>query len=400
MNSIEILVPELPESVSDATVINWKKKVGEKIKQDEVLVELETDKIVLEIPSSISGIVQSIHKKKGSIVFSKQLLCKISTFNKDKKTIKNIDKKNTKKIKNYVLHKNNQDDFPSPSIRRLILKHNLKSIDIQNTKSYKKLTAKNINHYVDLTKEKNKKTLEIQSKKENNRVSKRIPMSRLRQRISERLLEAKKNMAMLTTFNEVNMNPILKLRKKYGENFKNKHKVQLGFMSFFVKAVVEALKAFPNINSSIDATDIISYSYFDISIAISTSRGLITPVLRNADTLSIAKIEKCIKNFVIKVKENTLSVKELTGGNFTITNGGVFGSLLSTPIINPPQSAILGMHTIKDRAVVVDKKIKILPMMYLALSYDHCLIDGNDAVSFLMKIKEILENPIQIFLNI
>ncbi|MGL5695689.1 MAG: dihydrolipoyllysine-residue succinyltransferase, partial [Plesiomonas shigelloides] len=232
------------------------------------------------------------------------------------------------------------------------------------------------------------------------RSEKRVPMTRLRKRIAERLLEAKNTTAMLTTFNEVNMKPIMTLRKQYGEVFEKRHGVRLGFMSFYVKAVVEALKRFPEINASIDGDDIVYHNYFDLSMAVSTPRGLVTPVLRDCDTLSLADIEKSIKVLAEKGRDGKLTVDDLTGGNFTITNGGVFGSLMSTPIINPPQSAILGMHAIKDRPMAVDGKVEILPMMYLALSYDHRLIDGRESVSFLVAVKDLLEDPTRLLLDV
>ncbi|WP_025471768.1 2-oxoglutarate dehydrogenase complex dihydrolipoyllysine-residue succinyltransferase, partial [Yersinia pestis] len=232
------------------------------------------------------------------------------------------------------------------------------------------------------------------------RSEKRVPMSRLRKRVAERLLEAKNSTAMLTTFNEINMQPIMDLRKQYGEAFEKRHGVRLGFMSFYIKAVVEALKRYPEVNASIDGEDVVYHNYFDVSIAVSTPRGLVTPVLRDVDTLSMADIEKKIKELAVKGRDGKLKVEELTGGNFTITNGGVFGSLMSTPIINPPQSAILGMHAIKDRPMAVNGQVVILPMMYLALSYDHRLIDGRESVGYLVTVKEMLEDPARLLLDV
>lgn len=404
MNKIKILVPDLPESVADATIIQWNKQEGDFIKQDEILLEIETDKVILEVPAEKTGILKSILEKNGSIVHSKQILGyiepqeKISIYQKKEE----IKEEKQKKIKK---NKNENERTLTPGMRRLISKYDSMNIE------YKK--ENNISQNTEETKinNKNKKINEhFQKNKINNqkdnliknaeRLEKRVPMTRLRKRIAERLLESKNNTSMLTTFNEVNMKSIISIRKKYGEEFEKKYNIKLGFMSFFVKAVLEGLKNFPEINAFIDGNDIVYHNYYDISIAVSIERGLVTPVLRNVEKLNIIEIEKKIKYLASKGKENKLTVEELKGGNFTITNGGIFGSLISTPIINPPQTAILAMHAIKDRVMVVNGKIEILPMMYLALSYDHCLIDGRESVGFLLMIKKILENPIRLLLNI
>lgn len=415
-SNVDILVPNLPESVVDATVAVWHKKPGETIKRDEILLEIETDKIMLEVPAPNTGILESILEKEGSVVTSGQILGYLNTQNimecniqkdiqyKNKHTL-NIDQKKLE----HESYDNNH--ILSPSIRKLIAEHDLKLENIQGSGIKGRLTRKDIKTYIDSKQQlcsintkdiKDTDYLNHNYKKivNNNRKTTRVLMSRLRKRISERLLDVTRTTAMLTTFNEVNMHPITTLRKKYGELFQEKYNIKLGLMSFYVKSVLEGLQRFPNINASIDGEEIVHYHYFDISIAVSTPRGLITPVLRNVDTLDISDIEKNIKLFAEKGKNGKLTIEELSGGNFTITNGGIFGSLMSTPIINPPQSAILGMHVIKERPVVLEGKITILPMMYLALSYDHRLIDGKDAVNFLIFIKTLLEDPIRLFLKI
>ncbi|CAL1329000.1 dihydrolipoyllysine-residue succinyltransferase [Candidatus Providencia siddallii] len=395
MNNIEILVPDLPESVADATVITWHKKQGDFVYRDEILVEIETDKVILEIPASIDGILK-IDVKEGTIVLSKQHLGSIKPTDQ-KNNFK--DKKNDVSIDTEV----KTDKFSSPTVRRMIAEHdlNLHKEDIKGTGVGGRLTRKDINKIlISKTIENKDNDNNISLNESNNRVEKRVSMTRLRKRIAERLLESKKTTAMLTTFNEVNMSPIKELRKKYGEIFEERYGIRLGFMSFYVKAVVEALKRYPEINASIDGDDIVYYNYFDISIAVSTPRGLVTPVLRDADKISMANLEKEIKKLALKGRDSKLTIEEMTGGSFTITNGGIFGSLMSTPIINLPQSSILGMHAIKDRPMVVNGKIEILPMMYLALSYDHCLIDGRESVGFLNVIKNMLEDPARMLLEI
>ncbi|MFP3019603.1 MAG: 2-oxoglutarate dehydrogenase complex dihydrolipoyllysine-residue succinyltransferase [Arsenophonus sp.] len=409
MSTIEILVPDLPESVTDATVIAWHKKPGDQVERDEVLVEIETDKVVLEVPATDSGILKSILEKEGSTVLSKQLLGTIDL--NDRRKILNDAKDEIgflpTKLQTINLDEEGHNTL-TPSVRRLVAEHDLNTVNIKSSGVHRRITRDNVENYIQnksietanrLIKEQNN-TVKTKSLTSSHRNEKRVPMTRLRKRIAERLLEAKNNTAMLTTFNEVNMKPIFDLRKNYGESFEKRHGVRLGFMSFYVKAVIEALKRYPEVNSSIDGSDVLYHNYFDISIAVSTPRGLVTPVLRDADLISMAEIEKRIKELAIKGRDGKLMVEELTGGNFTITNGGVFGSLMSTPIINPPQSAILGMHAIKDRVMVVNGKIEILPMMYLALSYDHRLIDGRESVSFLVTIKNLLEDPARLLLDV
>lgn len=411
-SNIDILVPSLPESVSDATVAVWHKKPGDTIKRDEILLEIETDKIMLEVPAPNTGILESILEEEGSIVTSGQTLGRLSIQSIIQNNMKNESQSQNKNMsninRNFEYENNDEHDVLSPSIRKLIAEHNIQSKNIQGSGVKGRLIRQDVEKYIELEKKvdsynlKNVDSLECDHQKITNhhRKETRIVMSRLRKKISERLLEVTRTTAMLTTFNEVNMHPIIILRKKYGELFEKKYGIKLGFMSFCVKSVLEGLRSFPDINASIDREEIIHYHYFDISIAVSTPRGLITPVLRNVDTLDISDIEKNIKLLAERGRNGKLTLDELSGGTFTITNGGVFGSLMSTPIINPPQSAILGMHTIKERPMAIEGKMVILPMMYLALSYDHRLIDGKDAVSFLVFIKELLEDPIRLFLKL
>ena len=400
--TIEILVPDLPESVADATVATWHKKVGEAVKRDEVLVEIETDKVVLEVPAQSDGVLTEIVQAEGATVVSKQLLGKLSAQAVEVGTKGNSDNEAAASAENS--HHSTADQ--SPAIRRLLAEHDLDAEQIQGSGVGGRLTREDIER--EIAKREAQKAKQQVATEQNtistvaysSRSEKRVPMTRLRKRIAERLLEAKNSTAMLTTFNEVDMQPIMSLRKTYGEKFEKQHGVRLGFMSFYIKAVVEALKRYPEVNASIDGDDIVYHNYFDISIAVSTPRGLVTPVLRNCDKLSMAEIEKQIKALAEKGRDGKLTVEDLTGGNFTITNGGVFGSLMSTPIINPPQSAILGMHAIKERPIALNGQVVIRPMMYLALSYDHRLIDGKESVGFLVTIKELLEDPTRLLLEI
>ena len=408
--TIEILVPDLPESVADATVATWHKKVGDTVKRDEVIVEIETDKVVLEVPALSDGVLAEVVQAEGETVVSKQLLGKISTAQEgdmSSATLKAANEPTPSDRQHAAIensHNHNADQ--GPAIRRLLAEHDLQADQIQGSGVGGRLTREDIEREI-------AKRQALQAKQEaateqntistvaySARSEKRVPMTRLRKRIAERLLEAKNSTAMLTTFNEVDMQPIMTLRKTYGEKFEKQHGVRLGFMSFYIKAVVEALKRYPEVNASIDGDDVVYHNYFDISIAVSTPRGLVTPVLRDCDKLSMAEIEKQIKALAEKGRDGKLTVEDLTGGNFTITNGGVFGSLMSTPIINPPQSAILGMHAIKERPIALNGQVVIRPMMYLALSYDHRLIDGRESVGFLVTIKELLEDPTRLLLEI
>lgn len=397
--TMQILVPDLPESVSDATVGTWHKKVGEQIKAGELLVDLETDKVVLEVPAPQDGIVGNILFETGSTVQAKQLLAELQegTASGEETTEKVVVSDDS----------GSASDILTPSVRRILAEEEVDPSTLHGSGRDGRLTRQDVLVHVQ-----NKRNEQLTTAAEpvaepayvapqiSGREEKRVPMTRLRKRIAERLLEAKNTTAMLTTFNEVNMQPIMQIRSKYQDQFEKRHGIKLGFMSFYVKAVCEALKRYPEINASLDANDILYHNYFDISIAVSTERGLVTPVLRNCDELSLAEIEKGIKLLADKARDGKLSVDDLTGGTFTITNGGVFGSLMSTPIINPPQSAILGMHKIQERPMAVDGQVVILPMMYLALSYDHRIIDGRESVGFLVHVKSLLEDPTRLLLDI
>lgn len=397
--TMQILVPDLPESVSDATVGTWHKKVGEQIKAGELLVDLETDKVVLEVPAPQDGIVGNILFETGSTVQAKQLLAELQegTASGEETTEKVVVSDDS----------GSASDILTPSVRRILAEEEVDPSTLHGSGRDGRLTRQDVLVHVQ-----NKRNEQLTTAAEpvaepayvvpqvSGREEKRVPMTRLRKRIAERLLEAKNTTAMLTTFNEVNMQPIMQIRSRYQDQFEKRHGIKLGFMSFYVKAVCEALKRYPEINASLDANDILYHNYFDISIAVSTERGLVTPVLRNCDELSLAEIEKGIKLLADKARDGRLSVDDLTGGTFTITNGGVFGSLMSTPIINPPQSAILGMHKIQERPMAVDGQVVILPMMYLALSYDHRIIDGRESVGFLVHVKSLLEDPTRLLLDI
>ncbi|EJB8426793.1 2-oxoglutarate dehydrogenase complex dihydrolipoyllysine-residue succinyltransferase [Salmonella enterica subsp. enterica serovar Lubbock] len=402
MSSVDILVPDLPESVADATVATWHKKPGDAVVRDEVLVEIETDKVVLEVPASADGILDAVLEEEGTTVTSRQILGRLREGNSAGKetSAKSEEKASTPAQRQQASLEEQNNDALSPAIRRLLAEHNLEASVIKGTGVGGRLTREDVEKHLAKGESKAPAVEPAVQPALGARGEKRVPMTRLRKRVAERLLEAKNSTAMLTTFNEVNMKPIMDLRKQYGEVFEKRHGIRLGFMSFYVKAVVEALKRYPEVNASIDGDDVVYHNYFDVSMAVSTPRGLVTPVLRDVDTLGMADIEKKIKELAVKGRDGKLTVEDLTGGNFTITNGGVFGSLMSTPIINPPQSAILGMHAIKDRPMAVDGKVEILPMMYLALSYDHRLIDGRESVGFLVTIKELLEDPTRLLLDV
>ncbi|WP_154124377.1 2-oxoglutarate dehydrogenase complex dihydrolipoyllysine-residue succinyltransferase [Grimontia hollisae] len=403
--TIEILVPDLPESVADATVATWHKQPGDAVSRDEVLVDIETDKVVLEVPAPDDGILEAIIEEEGATVLSKQLLAKIKpgavagepTQDAPASSEASPDKRHTASLTE------ESNDALSPAVRRLLAENDLTPDQIKGTGVGGRITREDVDGFLKNGGAK-AAAAPVAAKEETpalgHRSEKRVPMTRLRKRVAERLLEAKNSTAMLTTFNEVNMKPIMDIRKQYKDVFEERHGIRLGFMSFYVKAVVEALKRYPEVNASIDGDDIVYHNFFDVSMAVSTPRGLVTPVLRDCDRLSLAEIEKGIKELAIKGRDGKLTVEELTGGNFTITNGGVFGSLMSTPIINPPQAAILGMHKIQERPMAVDGKVEILPMMYLALSYDHRLIDGRESVGFLVTVKELLEDPTRLLLDV
>ncbi len=395
---MEIRVPLLPESVADATVAAWHKRPGEAIRKDEKLVDLETDKVVLEVPAPLDGILEAIHHAEGDTVTSGELLATIQP----KEAVATPPKRAAAPAPAEATTAAEPKPPPalSPSVRRLIAEHGLDPNQIPGTGKGGRITREDVLSFLE-----QRPTAEVKppipvAPPLGARPEQRVPMTRIRARIAERLLEVQRNTAMLTTFNEVDLEQVTILRRRHGEDFEKKHGVKLGLMSFFVKASIEALRAFPVINASIDGDDIVYHGYYDIGIAVSTERGLVVPILRDADQMDFAQIEKQINAFASRARQGNLTLEELQGGTFTITNGGVFGSLLSTPLLNPPQSAILGMHVIKPRPVVVDDQIVIRPMMYLALTYDHRLIDGREAVLFLRTIKEILEAPARLFLGI
>jgi len=398
--SIEIKSPTFPESVADGTVANWVKKEGESVQQDEVIAEIETDKVVLEVVAPVSGTITRIVKQEGEIVNSSEL---IAEFNEStvsvEETIIDTDLSNLEISEPKV-------DKLGPAAKRIIAEENIDPSTIESTGKNGRVTkADLVNHMNNKSQDINTAQAEPSAVKNeisfsDSRDERRVPMSRLRATIAKRLLTVKQETAMLTTFNEVDMLPIKELRSKYGAEFEKQHGVKLGFMGFFVIAAIQALKKFPLVNASIDKTDIVYHGYQDIGVAVSTERGLVVPVIRDADMLSLPDIEKSIMDYSIKARDGKLSMDEMQGGTFTISNGGVFGSLLSTPILNAPQTAILGMHSIQNRPVAIDNEVVIRPMMYLAMSYDHRLLDGKEAVTFLVSIKEQLESPERLLLNL
>ncbi|MDJ0806406.1 MAG: 2-oxoglutarate dehydrogenase complex dihydrolipoyllysine-residue succinyltransferase [Gammaproteobacteria bacterium] len=394
--SIELRVPPLPESVSDATVLSWHKQPGDKVRRDETLVDLETDKVVLEVPAPEAGTLKEILHQNGDTVEAEAVLAKLEIGATDPMPGTPADQPQPV-------------DIPlSPSVRGLIKEHGIDPARIKGSGKNGRILKADVESFLDSYPDKPSiavpareipasRTSELQDEA---RPEERVHMTRLRRKIAERLVEAQRAAAILTTFNEVNLQAVAELRSKYRDSFEQRHEVKLGFMSFFVKASVEALKQYPIINASVDGEEIVYHGYFDIGIAVSSPRGLVVPILRDADQLSFSQIEKTIRTFGTKAKDGTLSYEELTGGTFSITNGGVFGSMLSTPILNPPQSAILGMHAIQQRPVVEHGEIVIRPMMYLALSYDHRIVDGRDAVRFLVSVKQQLEDPARLLLEI
>jgi 2-oxoglutarate dehydrogenase E2 component (dihydrolipoamide succinyltransferase) len=395
---VEIKVPVLPESVADATIATWHVKTGEAVSRDQVLVDIETDKVVLEVVAQADGVMGEILHAEGATVLAEQVIGQMNAGATAAAAPAAAPAAAAPAAAEAT------DDVLTPSVRRLIAEKGLDAAKIQGSGKNGRVTKEDVEKFLAGAPAAPAKAAAAPVASapvvSGDRSQKRVPMTRLRKTIANRLLEAKNSTAMLTTFNEVNMKPIMDLRKQYADVFEKKHGIRLGFMSFYVKAVTEALKRFPEVNAAIDGDDIVYHNYFDVSIAVSTPRGLVTPVLRDCDKMNLAEIEKAIKVLALKGRDGKLSIDDLTGGNFTITNGGVFGSLMSTPIINPPQSAILGMHKIQDRVMVVDGKMEILPMMYLALSYDHRIIDGKESVGFLVTIKELLEDPTRILLDI
>ncbi|MBD1389640.1 2-oxoglutarate dehydrogenase complex dihydrolipoyllysine-residue succinyltransferase [Neiella sp. HB171785] len=392
--TIEIKVPVLPESVADATIATWHKQPGDQVARDEVLVDIETDKVVLEVPAPEDGVLQEILEAEGETVLAEQIIGKFvagAAAAPKEEPVKAPEPEAAAP----AASSNDKADVVTPSGRRAAGETGVDAAGVAGSGKDGRIHGSDVKAAASAPAAASAEPLVNPG-----RSQKRVPMTRLRKRIAERLLDATNSTAMLTTFNEVNMKPIMDIRKQYKDVFEKKHDIRLGFMGFYVKAVCEALKRFPAVNASLDGDDIVYHNYFDVSIAVSTPRGLVTPVLRDCNLMTVAEIEKGIRELAIKGRDGKLTVEEMSGGNFTITNGGVFGSLMSTPIINPPQSAILGMHKIQDRPMAVDGKVEILPMMYLALSYDHRIIDGKESVSFLVTIKEMLEDPTRLLLEV
>ena len=424
--SVEVKVPALPESVADAVIAGWHKQSGESVKQDEMLVDLETDKVILEVPAISSGIIKEIRFNVGDTVTAEQVLAIIddtaaaseqpAQLEKEPEQEQETGPQSAQAQTEQREIEESEDVAISPSARKLMAENNLHTSEINGSGKGGRILKEDVIEYLNnqiQAQTSNKQQAEVaaydqkavklplfESANLEGRIEKRVTMTRLRARIAERLLEAQHNAAILTTFNEVNMKPVMELRARYKERFEKEYGVKLGFMSFFIKASVEALKKFPAVNASIDGNDIVYHGYYDIGIAVSGPSGLVVPILRNAEDMTLAQIEQAIISYAAKANENKLSIEDITGGTFTISNGGVFGSMLSTPILNPPQSGILGMHTIKQRPMVVDGEITVLPMMYLALSYDHRIIDGREAVQFLVTIKDMLEEPSRMLIGV
>ena len=421
--SVEIKVPVLPESITDALVASWYKKPGDVVQQDETLVDLETDKVILEVPALKSGVLKEIRFDTGATVTANQVLAIIDdTAVAVPEPASKPERAETRNKAVAPEPQNNSAQSISPSARKLIAESGIGIDKVKGSGKGGRVLKQDVIEVVDKGSDQdavkneddtqstpisdnsnsavNVKETVVDQPDVGQRIEKRVPMTRLRARIAERLVQAQSNAAILTTFNEVNMKPLMDMRSRYKEKFEKTHGVRLGYMSLFVKAVVEALKQSPVVNASVDGNDVVYHGYFDIGIAVSGPNGLVVPILRDADQMSVAEIERAIVDFATRAKNNSLNIEDLTGGTFTITNGGVFGSMLSTPILNPPQSAILGMHNIKERAMVLDGNIVALPMMYLALSYDHRLIDGREAVQFLVMIRDLLEDPARMILGL
>lgn len=425
--AIEIKAPVFPESVADGTVASWHKKPGEAVKRDELIVDIETDKVVLEVVAPEDGVISKVLKNAGDTVLSQETLAYFEAGASAAAApvaaapapaavapaaAAPVAAPAPAPVAAPVAAAPAADDGYGPAVRKLLAEHNLDAARIVPTGKGGRLTKEDVENYLRAPEAATSRpaaslpaapaapVAQAIAIAVGERTERRVPMTRLRAKVAERLLAAKQDTAMLTTFNEVNMKPVMELRKQYVEKFEKTHGVKLGFMSFFVKAAVEALKRFPAVNASIDGNDIVYHGFYDIGVAVSSDRGLVVPVLRNAEQMSLAELEKGVAEYGKKARDGKLSIEDMTGGTFTISNGGVFGSLLSTPILNPPQTAILGMHKIQDRPMAVNGQVVILPMMYLALSYDHRLIDGKEAVSFLVAIKELVEDPARLLLQI
>jgi 2-oxoglutarate dehydrogenase E2 component (dihydrolipoamide succinyltransferase) len=395
--AIEIKSPTFPESVADGTVANWVKKEGDQVNQDEIIAEIETDKVVLEVVAPTNGVLTKILKKEGDIVNSAEV---IGEFD-DTQEIKTQTKEKIEIKEGVELEKQDTSNKKSgPAAKKIIAENNIDPQLIESSRKDQRITKADVINHLE---SKNKSVVPEKEKSSivsSLRPEKRVSMTRLRNTIAQRLVSVQQETAMLTTFNEVDMLPIKELRSKYGQEFEKQHGIKLGFMGFFVIAAVQALKKFPIVNASIDGSDVVYHGYQDIGVAVSTDRGLVVPIIKDADTKSLPELEKSILEYSEKARDSKLTIDEMQGGTFTISNGGVFGSLLSTPILNAPQTAILGMHAIQDRPVAINGEVVIRPMMYLAMSYDHRLLDGKEAVRFLVSIKEQLESPERLLLNL
>ena len=406
--TIEIKAPTLPESVPDGTIATWYKNVGDTVARDELLVDIETDKVVIEVVSPTDGTLKEILKDAGETIVSNQAIASVVENNGNKAAVASKVEREVEElpVAQAGAGSNETEAMISPAAKKLIEENNLDATSIAGSGKGGRITKEDI-----LTKLESGSAAKTAVStaiapanigvSDEGRLEERVPMSRLRAKVAERLLHASQSTAMLTTFNEVNMKPVMDIRNRYKEEFEKAHDgTRLGFMSFFVRACTEALKRYPAVNASLDGADVVYHGYQDIGVAVSSPRGLVVPVLRNVDSMGLAQVEKEIRNFGLKARDGKLSIDEMIGGTFTISNGGVFGSLLSTPILNPPQTAILGMHKIQERPMAVSGEVVVLPMMYLALSYDHRMIDGKEAVQFLVTVKELLEDPTRLLLEI
>ncbi|MFO7994171.1 MAG: 2-oxoglutarate dehydrogenase complex dihydrolipoyllysine-residue succinyltransferase [Marinobacter sp.] len=415
--STEIKAPVFPESVAEGTVATWHKQPGEACSRDELIVDIETDKVVLEVVAPADGVIEEILKGEGDTVESGEVVGKFKEgaagaskpAAQDEGKKEEGEKEEAAEKPAEAPAQSSGEAILSPAARKLAEENNVNPDAVEGTGKDGRVTKEDVQNHISAGKSSESASAPAAKPAgdmpqvdlgSGERPEKRVPMTRLRASIAKRLVNAQQTAAMLTTFNEVNMGPVMELRKQYKESFEKRHGVKLGFMSFFTKAATEALKRFPAVNASIDGNDMVYHGYQDIGIAVSSDRGLVVPVVRDADALGLAGIEKKIVEYGTKAKEGKLGIEDMTGGTFTITNGGIFGSLISTPILNPPQTAILGMHKIQERPMAVNGKVEIQPMMYLALSYDHRMIDGKEAVQFLVAIKEMLEDPARILLDV
>lgn len=404
--TIEIKAPTLPESVPDGTIANWYKNVGDTVSRDELLVDIETDKVVIEVVSPTAGTLKEILKEAGETIVSNQAIGSVLA-GEEKPAVAEakaeVQSDSEIEVSSQPKVDEGAEPFVSPAAKKLIEESGLNVSAISGSGKGGRITKEDVLRTIETKTVSSSNTVASTnvSVSEEGRLEERVPMSRLRAKVAERLLQASQSTAMLSTFNEVNMQAVMGIRSRYKEVFEKAHDgVRLGFMSFFVRACTEALKRYPAVNASLDGSDIIYHGYQDIGVAVSSPRGLVVPILRNVDNMGLAQVEKKIRQFSEKARDGKLAIEEITGGTFTISNGGVFGSLLSTPILNPPQTAILGMHKIQERPMAVSGEVKVLPMMYLALSYDHRMIDGKEAVQFLVTVKELLEDPTRLLLEI